>query len=186
MDRMWTEKCWRKVAAWLHVGVCLQVWQARVLSEVQGTPGSTRRSTGVRVTGEYICLYPRSLAGRSFRTLIAIAARFNLELIQFDAINPFVNAELNKEIYMRMPQDIGSLEPYSDCSRELSRTLSQLGFRPVPHEPVASLETGYLCSFMWMISSLPTGKSVKDLPTLQSANWRWSTNWQEETNSNGF
>ena len=47
--------------------------------------------------------YASTLAGRSFRTLMAIAARFDLELLQYDAVNAFVNADLKQDIYMRMP-----------------------------------------------------------------------------------
>ncbi|KAH7462214.1 hypothetical protein FOMA001_g18721 [Fusarium oxysporum f. sp. matthiolae] len=47
--------------------------------------------------------YAATLAGRSFRTLMAIAARFDLELIQYDAVNAFVNAKLDKPVFMRMP-----------------------------------------------------------------------------------
>jgi Reverse transcriptase (RNA-dependent DNA polymerase) len=47
--------------------------------------------------------YASTLAGRSFGTLMAIAARFDLELIQYDAVNAFVNADLKQNIYMRMP-----------------------------------------------------------------------------------
>ena len=47
--------------------------------------------------------YAATLAGRSFRALITIAARFDLELIQYDAINAFVNAKLDEEVYMKMP-----------------------------------------------------------------------------------
>ena len=43
------------------------------------------------------------MAGRSFKTLIAIAAKFDLELKQYDVINAFVNAKLTKDVYMRMP-----------------------------------------------------------------------------------
>ena len=47
--------------------------------------------------------YAATLAGRSFRTLIAIAARFDLELIQYDAVNAFVNATLEEDVFMKMP-----------------------------------------------------------------------------------
>src|SRR5438270_14040344 len=47
--------------------------------------------------------YAATLAGRSFRALIAIAARFDLELIQYDAVNAFVNATLDEDVYMKMP-----------------------------------------------------------------------------------
>ena len=48
--------------------------------------------------------YVSILAGRSFRILIAIAACFDLELIQYDAVNAFVNALLPYDVFMRMPQ----------------------------------------------------------------------------------
>ena len=47
--------------------------------------------------------YAATLAGRSFRTLIAIAARFDLELLQYDAVNAFVNAKLEEDVFMKMP-----------------------------------------------------------------------------------
>ena len=47
--------------------------------------------------------FAATLAARSFRTLMAIAARFDLELTQYDAVNAFVNAILKEAIYMRMP-----------------------------------------------------------------------------------
>ena len=47
--------------------------------------------------------YTATLAGRSFRMLIAIAARFDLELLQYDAVNAFVNAKLKEDVFMKMP-----------------------------------------------------------------------------------
>ena len=47
--------------------------------------------------------YTAILAGRSFRMLIAIAARFDLELLQYDAVNAFVNAKLEEDVFMKMP-----------------------------------------------------------------------------------
>ncbi|RYP53280.1 hypothetical protein DL770_010999 [Monosporascus sp. CRB-9-2] len=102
-----------------------------------------------QVHGEYENTYASTLAGRSFRTLIAIAARFDLKLIQYDVVNAFVNAKLNKEIYMKMPPGYrkpgtilrllkalyGLRESPSLWQKELSKTLTQLGFTPIPHEP---------------------------------------------------
>ena len=48
--------------------------------------------------------YAATLAGRSFRMLIAIAARFDLELKQYDVTNAFVHATIDRDIYMRMPR----------------------------------------------------------------------------------
>ena len=66
--------------------------------------------------------YAATLAGRSFRALIAIAARFDLELKQFDAVNAFVNADLDEVVYMRFhpvaeveTASFGSERPYTAC-----------------------------------------------------------------------
>jgi hypothetical protein len=40
-----------------------------------------------------------TLAARTFRTLIAIAAVFDLDIRQIDAVNAFVNSKLDKEVY---------------------------------------------------------------------------------------
>lgn len=47
--------------------------------------------------------YASTLAGMSFRTLMAIANRFDLELLQYDAVNAFVRVPLDEDVYMRMP-----------------------------------------------------------------------------------
>jgi hypothetical protein len=43
------------------------------------------------------------LAATFFRTLMAVVAKFDLETIQLDAINAFVNADLDELVYMRTP-----------------------------------------------------------------------------------
>jgi Reverse transcriptase (RNA-dependent DNA polymerase) len=43
--------------------------------------------------------YAATLAARTFRALIAISAAFDLEASQFDAVNAFVNSDLDEEIY---------------------------------------------------------------------------------------
>jgi len=55
--------------------------------------------------------YATTLATRSFRIVMAIAARFNLELKQYDAINAFVNAQLEDtvEITAQMPCSYSTL-----------------------------------------------------------------------------
>ena len=44
-----------------------------------------------------------TLASMSFRALIAIAAEHDLELDQMDAVNAFVNCDLDEVVYMKMP-----------------------------------------------------------------------------------
>ena len=48
--------------------------------------------------------YATILASRSFRILMAIAAKYDLELKQYDVTNTFVHAILDREVYMRMPR----------------------------------------------------------------------------------
>ena len=47
--------------------------------------------------------YAATLAGRSFRMLIALAARWDLNICQFDAVNAFPNSKLDKEVYIELP-----------------------------------------------------------------------------------
>lgn len=105
--------------------------------------------------------YAATLAGRSFRTLMAVAARFDLELIQYDAVNAFVNAELDKNVFMRMPPGhrkpgmilmlrkalYGLRESPLLWQRELTATLTELGFKPVPHETCCMTKGGVIIFF---------------------------------------
>lgn len=105
--------------------------------------------------------YAATLAGRSFRTLMAIAARFDLELIQYDAVNAFVNARLEKDVFMRMPPGYrkpgtilklrkalyGLRESPLLWQKDLTATLQALGFNTVPHEPCCMTRTGIIVFF---------------------------------------
>ena len=90
-----------------------------------------------------------TLASMSFRALMAIAAEHDLELEQMDAVNAFVNCELDEVVYMRMPP---GYEKYGRVLRlkkalyglrrspllwqkELTKSLQELGFQSVPQEP---------------------------------------------------
>ena len=105
--------------------------------------------------------YAATLAGRSFRTLIAIAARFDLELIQYDAVNAFVNAGLEEDVFMKMPpghRRTGTILKLNKAlyglrkspllwQKELTRTIRQLGFEPVPHKPYCFMKNGIIMFF---------------------------------------
>ncbi|KJZ67915.1 hypothetical protein HIM_12696 [Hirsutella minnesotensis 3608] len=105
--------------------------------------------------------YAATLAGRSFRTLMAMAARFDLELIQFDAVNAFVNAKLEDDVFMRMPpghRKHGTVLKLNKAlyglrkspllwHRELTSTLIKMGFKPVPHEPCCLTLDGIVVFF---------------------------------------
>ncbi|KAE9572511.1 hypothetical protein CGMCC3_g11506 [Colletotrichum fructicola] len=47
--------------------------------------------------------YAATLAGMSFRILMALAARFDMELLQYDAVNAFVHATLDETVFMQLP-----------------------------------------------------------------------------------
>jgi hypothetical protein len=105
--------------------------------------------------------YASTLAGRSFRTLMAIAARFDLELIQYDVVNAFVHAKLPYDVFMRMPPGYstrgkvlhlqkalyGLRESPLLWQRHFTKTLTRLGFTPVPHEPCCFVKDGVLIFF---------------------------------------
>ncbi|KJZ69437.1 hypothetical protein HIM_11166 [Hirsutella minnesotensis 3608] len=47
--------------------------------------------------------YAATLAGRSFRILMAITAKFDLETRQLDAVNAFTNSLLDEDVYVQFP-----------------------------------------------------------------------------------
>jgi hypothetical protein len=87
-----------------------------------------------------------TLAATSFRTLMAVVAKFDLETIQLDAINAFVNADLDELVYMRTPPGFpvknhvlrlnkafyGLRRSPLLWQKELSRALAICGFIAIP------------------------------------------------------
>ena len=43
------------------------------------------------------------LAGKSFKVLLVIIVKFDLELHQYDAVNTFIYAKLNEVVYIKIP-----------------------------------------------------------------------------------
>jgi hypothetical protein len=105
--------------------------------------------------------YAATLASRSFRMLAAIAAKYNLELRQWDVANAFVHATIDREIYMRMPNGYrkpGTILRVQKAlyglrispllwQKEFTSTLLELGFSPVPHEPCCMIKDGVIIFF---------------------------------------
>ena len=105
--------------------------------------------------------YAATLARKSLRVLMAIAACFDLELLQYNAVNAFINADLNEEKFIKLPWDyreqgkVLSLKKalYSPrkspvlWQRELTKTLESLGFTPVHHKPCYFTNNGILICF---------------------------------------
>ena len=48
--------------------------------------------------------YAATLAGTTFRVLMVICAKFDLETHQFDAVNAFTNSNLDEIVYYHMPK----------------------------------------------------------------------------------
>jgi len=52
---------------------------------------------------QYGDTYAATLAARLFRALIALACAFNLKAMQYDVLNAFLNALLDRTLYVRTP-----------------------------------------------------------------------------------
>ena len=105
--------------------------------------------------------YAATLAARSFRVFMAIAARFDLELIQYDAVNAFVHANLDEKVFMKMPHGYrkpGRILRLNRALYGLRRSpilwhkafytsLVGIGFKPVPHERCCLTLDGILIFF---------------------------------------
>ena len=94
--------------------------------------------------------YAATLAIKIFRCLIALAAAFDLQMYQFDAMNAFLNARLPRRLYCRTPE--GFTDEYGELLelqralyglkeapllwyQELSSTLKKFGLKPVQGAP---------------------------------------------------
>jgi hypothetical protein len=51
--------------------------------------------------------YAATLASRVFRALMAIAAQFDLDIHQLDAVNAFTNSDMDSEVYIRCLEGFG-------------------------------------------------------------------------------
>jgi len=49
-------------------------------------------------------------AFKTFRLLMALAAAFDLEIMQIDAVNAFINADIDEDVYVPMPQGYMDIE----------------------------------------------------------------------------
>lgn len=105
--------------------------------------------------------YAATLASRSFRLLMSIAAKYDMELTQWDVTNAFVHATMDREIYMRMPpgyQKPGTVLKVQKAlyglrispllwQKEFTATLEAIGFTVIPHEPCCMIKDGIIIFF---------------------------------------
>ena len=90
--------------------------------------------------------YAATLATRVFRTLMSVAAHFDLDIYQLDAINAFTNATLDETVYIKCPDGFTATGYCLELKRalyglprspllwfnDLSATMRRLGLEPVP------------------------------------------------------
>jgi Reverse transcriptase (RNA-dependent DNA polymerase)/GAG-pre-integrase domain len=102
-----------------------------------------------------------TLASTAFRTLMAITAKFDLETQQMDAVNAFVNCDLDETVFMKFPPGFekpgkvlrlrkalyGLRRSPLLWQKELTKTFTELGFREVPQEPCVMLKGGVIVFF---------------------------------------
>ena len=56
-----------------------------------------------QVKNNLTAIYAATFAACFFWMFMALAARFDLELTQYDAVNAFVHAKLDETVFMQMP-----------------------------------------------------------------------------------
>jgi Reverse transcriptase (RNA-dependent DNA polymerase) len=101
------------------------------------------------------------LASTAFRALMAITARFDLETVQMDAVNAFVNCHLDEVVYMKMPPGFEVKDKVLRLRKalyglrrspllwqtELTKTFRDLGFKELPQEPCVMIRGGVIVFF---------------------------------------
>ena len=92
--------------------------------------------------------YTATLVVRTARMMLALAAAFDLDIIQLDAVNAFLNSILTDEVYVELPPGMFPRTTKMRCWRllralyglrksprlwqqEATRVLGQLGFKTV-------------------------------------------------------
>lgn len=93
--------------------------------------------------------YAATLAARAFRLLMAIAAYFDLDAYQLDAVNAFLNSPIDEEVYVQYPDGFkipgqslrlkkalyGLRRSPFLWHKHFSQTLVSMGLKPILEEP---------------------------------------------------
>ncbi len=102
-----------------------------------------------------------TLAITSLRVLLALVAQFDLEKLQFDAVNAFVQAELDETLFMGMPPGYSEHSKVPKLNRvlyglrrspllwqqKLTDEMKKLGFKEIPQELYVVQENRIICFF---------------------------------------
>src|SRR6266702_3570452 len=95
-----------------------------------------------------------TLASTTFRTLMAIIAKFDLKTTQIDTVNAFVYCDLDEVVYMKLPPGFNNGKKDKVLrlrkalyglrrspllwQKNLTSSLIELGFKEVPRNPYAT------------------------------------------------
>ena len=105
--------------------------------------------------------YAATLAARVFRVLMALLCAFDLETRRYDAINAFVNSEIDEPVYLRPPagwagDDVllllhralyGLKQSPALWYRHLSKTLTEFGLNQVSGIECLFINDSMICFF---------------------------------------
>lgn len=102
-----------------------------------------------------------TLAARTARSIFALVAAFDLETMQLDAVNAFLNSTLDEEVYTQMPEGFTDGESCWKLNKalyglrksprlwqqEATRVLEELGFQAVPEDLCLFTRSGIIVFF---------------------------------------
>ncbi len=102
-----------------------------------------------------------TLAMTSLPVLLALVAKFDLEILQLDAVNEYVYADLDETVFMRMPPGYGEHGKVLKLNRalyglrrspllwrqKLTVEMKKLGFEEIPQKPCMVQKNGIICFF---------------------------------------
>lgn len=108
--------------------------------------------------------YSATLAVRTARAIFALAATFNLDTAQFDAVNAFLNSPLDEEVYVELPPGLFPAGRRQRCwkllralyglrksprlwQQEASRVLTSIGFKVVQEDICLFVADGIIVIF---------------------------------------
>ncbi|EAU36855.1 predicted protein [Aspergillus terreus NIH2624] len=101
-----------------------------------------------------------TLGSRTLRVVLALVAAFDLEAVQLDAVNAFLNSQLDETVYVSPPPGLGPKNRVFKLKkalyglrrapflwqREIGETLKRLGLDPIPEDPCV-----YVNEFMILV-----------------------------------
>jgi hypothetical protein len=126
--------------------------------------------------------YAATLAVQVFRALMAIAAAYNLEAKQLDAINAFVNSRLDEEVYCKCPPGFEYLGPCLQVLRalyglrrspklwynEFTQTLKELGMHQVIGQ-LCLFTNGSVILFFYVDDIVLIGRNLEEIEDFKKA-----------------